>query len=331
MRETKYTEEYIRELAKECITLKKFRDNHYRAWMLARRLGIIDDLNLIRCETGITYWPENRIREVASKYTSLSKFCKGDYAAWRYAGERGIRHDLGFIPTGNRMKRCVYVFEFKDNHAYIGLTWNAENRKNQHLLSDKSPVYIHQDVCRDYEFIIKEDYMPCKDAQKYERFYIDKYRENGWIVLNRNSGGTPGGRNSKITDDMIREEGRKYKTRVELIKNNASYYQLAWKRGLLDELYGSRYVQYDMNAITKIASNYKNRDNFKAEHPSLYGYLYKCEKLDELFPIKYNRGTMFKKPKIYKKDIKITDNTNINPIHIPQRQRYNIIYPIFLD
>ena len=31
--------------------------------------------------------------------------------------------------TGSKYKRCIYVCEFSDNHAYVGLTYNFEKRK----------------------------------------------------------------------------------------------------------------------------------------------------------------------------------------------------------
>lgn len=325
-----HTENYVRDIASRCVTLKEFKDNHDRAYRLARRWGIIDEFNLIRCERGASYWPEQRIRDVASKYQSLSEFRKKQWTAHSYAVKMGINKDLGFKPIGNRMKRCVYVFEFQDKCVYVGLTWNADLRKNQHLSNNKSPVYAHQCICKDYIFTIKENYISCKDAQKYEDFYINEYRQNGWILLNKRCGGALGGGDSKITDDMIKKESLKYRTRIELSKNNYTYYIIALERGLLNELFGSRYIEYDINEIKQIASNYKMRSKFKAEHPGLYRYLSKCGRLDELFPIVYNGKGTLKKSKIYKKDIEMTDNANIKPIYTPQRQRYNTIYPITL-
>ena len=37
--------------------------------------------------------------------------------------------------------RCIYAVEFPDNSVYIGLTYNFENRKKQHLTNSKSTVY----------------------------------------------------------------------------------------------------------------------------------------------------------------------------------------------
>ena len=56
----------------------------------------------------------------------------------------------------NKMKRLVYAFEFpKTNTAYIGITWNAEERFHSHTTQAKSPVFKHIEA-KDSNFIFKK-------------------------------------------------------------------------------------------------------------------------------------------------------------------------------
>ena len=111
------------------------------------------------------------------------------------------------IPLGNAYKRMVYVFEFPDNSAYIGLTYDEGQRKGAHLGSEKSPVFRHIQETGQYpefyrltkndkgEIVKTEDlsYIEAVDAQKLEHDALKMYKEDGWKVHNVAPAGSLGG------------------------------------------------------------------------------------------------------------------------------------------
>ena len=95
--------------------------------------------------------------------------------------------------VGNVYWRMLYVYEFKDGSAYVGLTCNYTRRKWQHLNEEADPVYKH--IAKgntEYDLIELSDYIPKDDAAKLEDEYINKYRDAGWKMLNTRKGGSLG-------------------------------------------------------------------------------------------------------------------------------------------
>ena len=112
-----------------------------------------------------------------------------------------------FIPLGNAYKRMVYVFEFPDGTAYVGLTYDEQKRKGAHLGQDKSPVFKHIQKTGLYpkfyrltrnddgKIIKTEDltYIEAADAQKLEYDALEEYKDDGWKVHNIAPAGSLGG------------------------------------------------------------------------------------------------------------------------------------------
>ena len=94
------------------------------------------------------------------------------------------------VRVGNRMFRCIYVYKFPDNFAYIGLTYNLEkrniNRKTQ--LNDAVTKHINETNLKPK---IKQltGYISTKEASLLKDKYIEIYRNKGWNILNKTKGG----------------------------------------------------------------------------------------------------------------------------------------------
>lgn len=86
--------------------------------------------------------------------------------------------------------RCIYSYEFEDHSVYIGLTCNLNNRKNRHC-KDGS-VYEHKKTCSIYNIIVLTDYINENEAKIKENFYVNKYKEEGWNILNKTGTGSLG-------------------------------------------------------------------------------------------------------------------------------------------
>ena len=90
-------------------------------------------------------WSKERCKEEALKYKSRKDFQISNRPAYNNAWKNGWLDDICSHMTviGNLTKRAIYSFEFEDNSVYIGLTYNINKRKNEHLTSPKSSVFMH--------------------------------------------------------------------------------------------------------------------------------------------------------------------------------------------
>ena len=115
--------------------------------------------------------------------------------AYNMAKKLGIFDDIcsHMKICGSLMLRCVYSYEFSDNHVYVGLTFNMKKRNAKHLSLNEiklTSVAKHMSETNLTPTLIKlTDYLPVKVAQNLEDFYIKKYKKEGWLLLNKLKGG----------------------------------------------------------------------------------------------------------------------------------------------
>lgn len=116
--------------------------------------------------------------------------------------------------------RLIYAFEFNDNHVYVGLTCDSEERSKRHQNSEDSTVYQYIEDTR-LEPIYKEltGYMEESKASIEEGVFEQYYIDNGWIILNKVKTGSLGGRTPIYTFDICLEEALKYDNYTDFRKN----------------------------------------------------------------------------------------------------------------
>jgi hypothetical protein len=98
------------------------------------------------------------------------------------------------IPIGSKYKRCIYSYEFSDNHVYVGLTYNLIKREYNRNSDEKDSVTIH--IRKTGIIPIRKqltNYISVNEAIKLEGDFLKKYILEGWIPLNRNKTGGIGG------------------------------------------------------------------------------------------------------------------------------------------
>ena len=157
------------------------------------------------------YWTKERCQEEALKYTTKKEFGLYSASAYNRAKKLKIIDDIcsHMIISGNIIKRCIYVYEFVDNSAYIGLTYNIDNRHSRHLKQLNSPVY--KNVKNNILYKLKQltNYINIEEARELENFYVNKYKNENWNVLNLKKTGGLGGNILKWTYDMCLKESKK--------------------------------------------------------------------------------------------------------------------------
>ena len=185
------------------------------------------------------YWTKSRCQKEALKYKTRNEFCVKSNSAY----VKSLREDWineicqHMLRMGSLKKRCVYVYEFPDNHAYIGLTHDLIERDARRKLKEGDQVTKYIKISN-LKPIIKQltDYIPVEEAASLEIYFIKYYREHNWKVLNIAKGGVIGGNRLIWTKEKCQEESLKFKTRSEFKKKNDSAYKSAKRNGWFDEI-----------------------------------------------------------------------------------------------
>lgn len=215
-----------------------FRKKSSGAYNAARINGWLDDicLHMMKYSEPHGYWTKEKCQALALKYNTKQKFSQLDNVAYKMAHKKGWIDDIcsHMQVIGNRYNRCIYSYEFPDNHVYIGLTYNPDVRNNFRKYNKRDQVtkYIKISGLKP-KFMQLTDYILIDEASKLEIFYVEKYKKDGWIILNKIKAGGLGGGNLIWTYDKIKEEALKYNSRYDFRKNAGGAYAAASLNGWL--------------------------------------------------------------------------------------------------
>lgn len=269
----------------------------------------------------VGYWTKERCRDEALKYNTRNEFIKSSNSAYVKASNEKWLSEIceHMYRIGNKYNRCVYVYEFSDKSAYVGLTYNIEQRQNDRN-NNKNDQVTKYKIKTGLEPIRKllTDYINANEAAEFEIYYINKYYEDGWNILNVAHGGGLGGGEPKFTYEKSKNKILEYEFLNDFIKNNQNmYYSIKRKQWLeLLELIPKKdiiqikkeialrnkiksnpnYLNIDwkyIDNILNIASNFFNVNVFKEQYPIEYKYLVDNKKYSDLLKtINYRRDTI---------------------------------------
>ena len=296
------------DVALKCENIKEFKSKYSGAYGSSQKNGWLDDMNkhMVRSQKPHGYWTLENVMIEAQKFSSRKEF--GDNSEGGAYGAAQRNGWLGLISKhmkikGCRYKRLVYVYEFEDRSAYIGLTYNIDVRQAQRDNSkcDQVTKYINKTGLTP---IRKElsGFVDSELAGKLECEYIETYRKDGWNVLNVSRGGNMGGDVRKWTKEYVIEvvnELRYY----HIIKGKYPHFFSIIKKfkydNVLDELLiivdgiELKYCEYHkLNTIERnnllktkyleIISQYNNVADFKNDHKLIYNTILKRRGWDKL-------------------------------------------------
>ena len=186
------------------------------------------------------YWSKEKCHEVALKYDNKKDFQQNEQSVYTISSNNNWIDEIcsHMLILGSRYKRCIYAYEFEDNNVYIGLTYNVRKRNYNHLNNGKSSsVYKHiTETNLTPIFNILTDYIDVEDAVIKEGEFVEKYKNDGWIILNKTKTGGVGGNVIKWDFYNCSEESKKYKSRKDFQINNVSAYHSSLKNGWLDDI-----------------------------------------------------------------------------------------------
>lgn len=180
-----------------------------------------------------TKWSLSKCREEASKYENKTDFQRYSSAAYsaakRYKWLQEVTSTYEIL--GNSDKRFIYAYEFSDNSAYIGLTYNISKRKINH--SKEGTVFkysIEKGIIPIFKQLIFES-VDIEKAKELEQFYLEQYIFKGWVILNKAKTGGLGGNTIKWNYEACKKEALKYETRNKFKVNSKGAYASAAKNG----------------------------------------------------------------------------------------------------
>ena len=234
------------------------------------------------------------VHQEALKYETKIEFKKGSPKAYNYASSHGWIDDITkhMVPVGNLYERMVYVYEFPDNHVYVGLTSDKKRRHKDHTDINKvsSPVAKHI-IETGLDPIYKEEsvYITAQDAQNLEQCTIDRYRSYGWTILNTNKAGGLGKcKRTELTMEIIRDLASQYPTRVAFKRDHNKEYAIAQKYGWLEDVVANIPKQdstkWNYDKTREEALKYETRSQFRVGNQSAYRSAIKNKWIDEFFP-----------------------------------------------
>jgi hypothetical protein len=277
-----------KEESKKYINKQDFKKS--LAFYQSVRNGWIDDF----FDNTYVSWTKEMAYREALKYETKSEFKFGSPRAYSAAHTHGWIDDITkhMIPVGNLYERMIYIYEFSDNHVYIGLTSNKKRRHKEHTDIEKmsSPVAKHI-VKTGLNPLYKEEsiYISAEDAQNLEQCTIDKYRSEGWTLLNKQKGGGLGScKRTTLTMEIIRDLASGFPTRVAFKKVHKNEYQTAQKYGWLQDVFQDIPVKkgliWDYEKTKEEATKYGTRSEFRFGNQSAYNSAIKNKWIDEFFP-----------------------------------------------
>lgn len=285
-----WTFDNVKENALKYKTRNDFCKLSKSAYLAAYRNGWLDDVcKHMKIVNNYTF---DKVKEEALKFSTKNDFRKKARAFYTAAHRNGWIDDVckHMELQGNSYKRHIYKVSFNDNSVYIGLTYNFDVRKADHLVRKNSSVYKHMietGLKPTFELVTK-NLLSNEDAVNMECGLIDYYKDLGFNVLNRAKGGGLGGSNIIWTIDKVKEEALKYNTRNEFRINSKSAYSMAHRSGYLDDvcshMLGGRKPNgyWNIDKVREEALKFNTRNDFKKGSPGAYSKAQASNWLDDV-------------------------------------------------
>jgi len=218
----------------------------------------------------------------AKKYQTKRDF--RDAAEKKYLW--ALRHNLidkicsHMKPLGSRAKRQLYVFEHPDKTAYVGLTYDAQKRYDQHINSkrvDTVGVVLRQkkkEFGDRQVFKVFPGFFSQEEAIKEEQKLVKEYESKGWKMLNTAKAGSLGGNTAKYTLEECIKIARKCKKRRQLEQLNASAYRAILKNGWQDKCFAhmvdGKIDRYADEHLISVIAKVDSLTELRAKYPLEY-------------------------------------------------------------
>ena len=300
-----WSKELVMEKVYASESLKDFRKQFNAAYQAALANGWLKDVIEV-----LGYWHRNATAKQCTSSNKLFRWtvdkakeaiatCK-DYhdfrtrynGCWNFLCDRNLLEELTshLERRGDLYHRRIYVFEFADGHAYVGLTKDPEDRYKKHTEQEKTSAvyqYLQQTTCN-FVFKLLTSWLEKDEASLEEERWRQRYLAEGWQMLNRVRCGSLGGWHGiKYSLEECQKEGAKYKTRKEFYCKNLALYAYATKHYGLDvvcpHMPKNACVKWPIEKIEREISKYKTMPEIKKKNPLLFSRIDNLRLSDKYF------------------------------------------------
>ena len=284
-----WTEEDCRNEALKYTSFSEFRTKSTGAYMAALKNNWIEQYDFLeRKRKPRNYWTYENCYKAAEKFDKITEFEKKYPSAYKKAKDNNWFDDYHWL-VDDRVNiitdkiDLVYSYEFAEQkYVYIGRTLMRRKvaRDWEHIFEKNDAVscFAKQNGISVPEMKVLESDLTIKEGVEKESFYIEKYKSEGWILLNKAKAGSIGtiakGRWNKKT---CYEEALKYTTKSDFRQNSCRAYEYARQSGWLKDYYwlgkkqrklkGSKYT-YEV--CFELAKECAYRANFEHKYPQAY-------------------------------------------------------------
>lgn len=294
-----WTYERVLRESKKYKTKAEFKAGCSTAYRLACNNKWIDDFSWLSAKRKPNnYWTLEKAAEIALKYKTKSEFSSNAGSIYAISCKNGWidkftwLQDNRFDLNKDRID-SIYSYEFKDyNSVYIGRTlMRTQAQRNwQHLFNDTDAVHIfateHKIDVPDMKIL--EDNLTLEEGALGEGIWVNKYKSEGWNVLNRAKTGSIGslGR-GKWNYERTMSEAKKYTTRKEFEYGTPGAYHSARRNNWLVDYdwfvstRGESVRKWTKESTEQEARKYKTRGEFREKNVSAYGVALEKGWIDE--------------------------------------------------
>ena len=130
--------------------------------------------------------------------------------------------------------KCIYKVEFKNKVVYIGMATNFHKRISAHLIQGTVYNYIIKSK-ESADFLQLTTYVKNSEASKLETEFYNKYKNNGYTMLNKRKTGIINKLKEYTKEECIKES-KKYNSLSEFSKNKYTMYIQIKQNGWFEEV-----------------------------------------------------------------------------------------------
>ena len=293
MKNIRWTYDKCKEEALKYQTRSAFSKYSGSAYNHARSNKFLDEVttHMIQGRKHSGYWTFEKCNEEALKYDNKKLFNEKSASSYVIALRNSWLDEISshMKILGNRYTRCVYVYEFSDNYAYVGLTYNIDERQRNrnNNITDAVTKHIKENKLIPLRKNLSK-YIPVDEAVVLEEYYYSEYRKNGWFMLNKTKTGAVGGNATKWTKNNCVNVAMLSKNRGEFYKKYRCAYLSSFKNGWMSDIYvifktkENDAFEHRKLLCKKNAKKYITKKEFKKNCDSDYRYAYKNGFLNEI-------------------------------------------------
>ncbi len=286
-----WSKEKCGELAALCESKSEFKNKYSSAYGAAYKNNWLNDIcsHMIEGRKPNGYLSKEKCGELAALCESRSEFKNKYSSAYSKSLKQNWIDEIcsHMIYIGNKFKRLIYIYEFTDNHVYVGLTYNIKERNNEHL-NVRGSVYKYIQKTKLIPKLSYGEYLDIKIAIELEGSTVEKYKKDGWIILNEIKTGGVGGNELKWSHDTVFKEALKYETKKEFEKISSGAYDYAKRHKILNDVC-SHMIEgrkpngyWNKELCHEQSIKFNTRNDFKKNSGAAYDYAKRNKFLDEI-------------------------------------------------